>query len=60
MTEELKLIRNNIIKDYQNKMPIEDILDKYNIKWNQLYQLVTPVLNNTRDEFPKDKEKYVI
>ena len=60
MTEELKKIRNNVIKDYQNKMSIENILEKYNIKWRTLSELLSPALDTKRNSVPKELEQYIV
>lgn len=60
MTKDLIQKRNEIINDYKNKIPINEILEKYNIKWSDFYNAITPALSFNRQDIPKDKEEYIV
>lgn len=44
-----KNIKNNIIDDYKNGFTIEQLMQKYNIKWSDLYWCITPALKTNYD-----------
>lgn len=58
--KELRLIRNEIINKYQNQMSIEELMNEYNAKWSDIYDVVsTSFKHSIKDVHQSEIDKII-